>query len=340
MKLARDPHVEVLSLKEDEIDLVLTGTDASVANAIRRTMIAEVPTMAIDRVEISVNDTLLHDEFIAHRLGLLPLRVLRKDGGGPDNADAFQFNRDCVCTDRCPKCSVVFNLDVTCELGGDKRIVYSSDLVLDESTCSIRVEPVNFTSSGTEHVVRSSAKSGQGDGGITIVELAPGQRIKIMCVALKGFGKIHAKWSPCSVSTFRYKPDIRLSDVTMAMLTDSQKREFIAASPTEVYEYDERTKKIVVKDASRETFDGCCEALGQKWADELSEKEGRLVENVVSVKVVPHHYTFHVETTGAMTPQEVFKSAISILSSKLKRLQFDVERVRKEQHDGALMTSI
>ena len=46
----------------------------SLANALRRS-ISEVPTLAIDEVEIFKNDSALYDEVLAHRLGLVPLKT-------------------------------------------------------------------------------------------------------------------------------------------------------------------------------------------------------------------------------------------------------------------------
>src|SRR3989344_4095163 len=46
----------------------------SLANAIRRS-VSEVPTLAIDEVEIFSNDSALYDEMISHRIGLIPLKT-------------------------------------------------------------------------------------------------------------------------------------------------------------------------------------------------------------------------------------------------------------------------
>ena len=59
-------------LTEDAIVFYVRGIDLSLANALRRIMIAEVETLAIEMVEVEENDTVLFDEFLVHRMGLVP----------------------------------------------------------------------------------------------------------------------------------------------------------------------------------------------------------------------------------------------------------------------------
>lgn len=122
----RFPKVKIRELKDDYAKFELRDTDVSMANALRRVMISEVPTVAIDLVEIEVNSSVLNDEFIAHRLGLIPLTSER--------AMSMRFSRDCDACDgdgQCEFCSVEFHLRAKCitdqTLDVTSRDLYSAD---------------------------------------------------------------------------------------------------------------------------------------------------------------------------------------------------------------------
>lgn len=132
----RFPKVKLRELKDDYAKFELRDTDASMANALRRVMIAEVPTVAIDLVEIEVNSSVLNDEFIAHRLGLIPL--------SSDRAMSMRFSRDCDSCDgdgQCEFCSVEFHLRAKC-IGDHTLDVTSKDLISSDHT----VVPVDYSS--------------------------------------------------------------------------------------------------------------------------------------------------------------------------------------------------
>lgn len=117
---ARQPQLEVHPVedhvKELELGFTLHDTDTSVANALRRTMIAEVPTMiaevptmAIDLVTVEVDTSPLHDDYIAHRLGLIPLVS--------KNINDFKRADLCPCTNLsgfCEDCGVQFEINEEC----------------------------------------------------------------------------------------------------------------------------------------------------------------------------------------------------------------------------------
>lgn len=60
--------------KTPEKLIIRMESNESLANAIRRS-ISEVPTLAIEDVEIYKNDSAIYDEMLAHRLGLVPLKT-------------------------------------------------------------------------------------------------------------------------------------------------------------------------------------------------------------------------------------------------------------------------
>jgi DNA-directed RNA polymerase II subunit RPB3 len=87
-------------------------------------MLAEVPTMAIDLVEVETNTSSLADEFICHRLGLVPLNS--------KNVEDVRYTRDCDCEQYCEYCSVTLMLSARCT-GDEIMTLYASDLQIGEN---------------------------------------------------------------------------------------------------------------------------------------------------------------------------------------------------------------
>jgi DNA-directed RNA polymerase II subunit RPB3 len=166
-------------------------------------MIAEVPTLCIDLVDFEDNTTCLQDEFLAHRIGLIPLRSSGR------TMDEWNYNHACTCDGECDSCTVHLHLDVDFN-----EMV--KDLPLHEQQVSIAitsrdlqsqnkdVEVVHF--SNTEEAERAHEK------GIVLVTIGPGQRLKLNCIAKKGIGKEHAKWSPVATVALKHDPIVKLNE--------------------------------------------------------------------------------------------------------------------------------
>jgi len=305
MPLPRQPQIEILELKHDSITFILSKTDTSVANTLRRIMIAEVPTMSIDLVEFENNSSVLFDEFIAHRLGLIPLTS--------SSIDQFNYTRDCSCSDRCNRCSVDFQLSVTC-LEDTNRDVTSQDLFSQNPS----VVPVHSSSSLEDG---HSVDEQRPDTGILIVKLRKGQELKLRAIAKKGVGKEHAKWSPVCGYSMQSEPEITLNQSAMEELSEKQKEEFVNSCPTKVYEMDPLTKRVEVSDPLHCMF--CQECKGK--ATDLGRPD------LVHISTKTDRFLFTVETTGSLRPEEVVLSALRVLKLKLHNIQENL-RMEAEQH--------
>lgn len=69
METEIQPKLKIISSTNEQIVFKLANVSRAYANSLRRIMISEVPTMAIEFVKVRINTSPLHDEFIAHRLG-------------------------------------------------------------------------------------------------------------------------------------------------------------------------------------------------------------------------------------------------------------------------------
>lgn len=306
----RMPQIEIEELTNSTITFLLTKTDISMANALRRIMLSEVPTMAIDKVEILANTTVLHDDFLAHRLGLVPLTSLYAKYS---ETGAFVYNRDCGCMIQCPRCTVNFNLSVTCETD-DTMLVTSGALKSDqENKCIVAV---GQPSSSMDFEPEEEA----GEGHVLLVKMRKGQQLKLRASAQMGIGKEHAKWNPCCTAVFRYEPEVELNKKVYALLSIDQRRDFVDGCPKKLakpYNPADRDYESV------ETDDGsacmvCLDCLER--CKEMGERSKELA-GLCKVRDKPQHFRFSVESTGALKPEEIVARSITVLKQKLEDVE-------------------
>lgn len=201
------PRITIRDTDQLTANFVLSNTSLALANSVRRTIMAEVPTLAIDLVEVESNTSVLADEFLAHRLGLIPLSA--------KNIDDLLYTRDCDCDQYCENCAVVLRLNASNRNSDEIVKIFAKDLYIDSA----------FSSSRTPYGAHRSAMNGTDDNlpprgepvttdpegqGALICKLRRGQELKLRCVAKKGIAKEHAKWMPTSAMGFEYDPHNKL----------------------------------------------------------------------------------------------------------------------------------
>jgi DNA-directed RNA polymerase subunit D len=160
-------NIEVKHLSDRECRLVIDGVHPYFVNALRRTLLSEVPKLAIHKVTFYDNTSALFDEIIAHRVGLLPVptdpSTLNMKGqvdaeGRPALLVRFTLTKEGPCT------------------------VYSGDFEPEDKRYAI-VDPK-----------------------IPIVELLKDQRLILEAEAILGDGTQHAKWQVCHAVGYKYYP--------------------------------------------------------------------------------------------------------------------------------------
>ena len=159
--------------------------------------------MAIDIVYINANTSVLFDEYIAHRLGLIPLVSTRKSG------KAINFYRDCDCQTFCADCTVEMSLQMKAQDEGDLDITTKH---ITSREAAEEVKPVVYKN-----------RDGEEEDAILLLKLRKGQEIDIEMKARKGRGLEHAKWSPVSTVAMAPMSRVAINPDVLTSLTGTEK---------------------------------------------------------------------------------------------------------------------
>lgn len=189
-------QIQIVSMEDTKAKFILKDSSPAMANALRRTMLQDIPKMAIDKVDFHLGPimqddkeyesvTSLFDEVIAHRLGLVPVPT----------TDQFKFQKECSCGGTgCPGCTIMYSLN---KFG--PCTVLSGDLTpLGDASLKVK----------DEH--------------IPIVELTDTQAVLIYATAVMGTARQHVKWQAAFGVGYSYMPIVTI-DAKKAKDADIQK---------------------------------------------------------------------------------------------------------------------
>ncbi len=169
-------EVDILELSDRSAKFVLSKVGMAFANGIRRAMIADVPTLAIEYVNIYDNTSVLYDEQLALRLSLIPLVT---------DIETYVPQVECtVCGgEGCPACEVSLTLS-----SEGPAVVHSGDLI------------------SSDPLVHAA------DATVPIVELKKGQKLVLEAIAHMGYGRDSVKWQAGVACGYKNMPIISIEN--------------------------------------------------------------------------------------------------------------------------------
>ncbi len=161
--------------KKGSIIFLLKGTNEVFANTIRRLIVEEVPTLAVEDVEIKDNSSSLYDEMLALRLGLIPIKTDLK---------SYNLKEQCKCAGAgCAQCELKITLKAS-----KKGYVYAGEAVSADPKCTFVYEKM------------------------PAAKLLSKQKLDVTMTAILGRGREHTKWSP-GWAYYKKEPIIKVGKV-------------------------------------------------------------------------------------------------------------------------------
>jgi DNA-directed RNA polymerase I and III subunit RPAC1 len=282
------------------------------------------------------NTSLIHDEVLSHRLGLIPLQMDARRLDEPDEEDDSPTDRN----------TVVFRMSVMC----NKSAAGAKEANADDEEDNDSDDDVVLSRADLEEAATESAAAGgkakklqfpkgrpytkhvysrdlvwvpQGDqkerfedirpvhDDILVAKLRPGQTIALEAHGRRGIGKDHSKFSPVATASYRLMPLIELLEPVYDELADELVHVYepgvFSLAPTDSTDPPGTTRKAKV-----------C----NPYACTMSRNYMRnpILKKAIRMSRVPDHFIFTVESVGMYSPAVLVAESLRILQQKCQRV--------------------
>lgn len=183
------------------LTFVVTGMDVATANAVRRTVLTDIPNVAIafnvedddgeDDVVIHKNVSSLHNEFLGHRISLLPV-CLTEDEVADFTPETLRFEIHAKNTGQAPL--LVTTRDI---------VGYDAEQQVLGTERRNQIFPPNPLT--RDHILITKLKP-------NLVQPENGEELSVTFRARVGTARRHARWSPVSLCTCSFEVDPERAD--------------------------------------------------------------------------------------------------------------------------------
>tara|TARA_Y100000741_G_scaffold116740_1_gene87556 strand:+ start:1395 stop:2282 length:888 start_codon:yes stop_codon:yes gene_type:complete len=288
--------IKILNETEEKIQVLISKTDRSFANALRRSLISDTPKMAIDSVtfqlgtkeqdeEIWETTGPLPDEMVAQRLAMIPI---------PTVHDKFYFQ------DECPNCKDVVEEERGCV---ECQMIYTCVVFGSEEGRWVTAGDMKYLGEGSLEIP-DEYKS------IPITKLLKGQMIEFYATAIMGRGREHTKWSPvCGVSFHPRR---------IGVLNNKKKSKILWDMDLEI------NAKDFDKDGKLKDIDKVAVLTHELNHVGEGTEASREFGDAVTLEEVSGEFILEFETDGSMEPRVAIMKAIEELSGRFGSLEQDI----------------
>ena len=288
-------------------------------------MLAEVPTVAGEIVYMYNNTSVIHDEVLSARLGLVPLtgnpdvfdrmswRAMPNAETGSEGDDALDSN------------TIVFRLHKRCTLN-EKAPAGAHEPLQLYLDADVHARDLEWVPQGHQLEDFGDDPPRPANPDILLAKLRPGQAVELEMHCVKGVGADHAKFSPVATATYRLHPTI---DILRPIFGEDARLFKSCFAPGVI-----GIEKVTEDDAQRDP-----EYVGAVGEDKAVVRNA--FKDTVSRECMRHeqfngrvrlgrirdHFIFGVESTGQFPADQLFLKSVRILKHKCDALLTDLDRL-------------